>query len=143
MRLYFSTANIQSRDSHLVNQRACMWRSISAYFCILCTYGEAYSTSSLGGAEHAFSSNFILCRELVMTVNIPVKKMNATCRIVASAGNLINYTKFYLKKYSFIKMAAKQRLLCYEAMTYMQALYRPRCIMFLITVSQDGSECCK
>ena len=37
-------------------------------------------------------------------------------------------------------MAAKQRLLCYEAMTYMQALYRPRCIMFLITISQDGSE---
>ena len=75
-----------------------MWHSISAYFCILCTYGEAYSTSSLGGVEHAFSFNFILCSELVMTVNIPVQETNATCRIVASAGNLINYTKVLLKK---------------------------------------------
>ena len=26
----------------------------------------------------------VLCRELVMTVNIPVQEMNATCRIVSS-----------------------------------------------------------
>ena len=32
-------------------------------------YGEAYSTSPLRGTEHAFSFNFIVCRELV---NIPV-----------------------------------------------------------------------
>ena len=51
-------------------------------------YGEAYSTSSLRGMEHAFSFNFILCRELVMTVNIPVQERNAICRIVASAGSL-------------------------------------------------------
>ena len=29
--------------------------------------------------------NFVLCRELLMRVNIPVQKWNATCRIVASA----------------------------------------------------------
>ena len=39
--------------------------------------------SSLPGMEHAFSFNFLLCRELVMTVNIPVQERNATCRIVA------------------------------------------------------------
>ena len=49
-------------------------------------YREAYSTSSLRGTEHAFSFNFILCRELVMTVNILVQEKNATCRIVARAG---------------------------------------------------------
>ena len=49
-------------------------------------YSEAYSTSSLQGMEYAFSFNFILCRELVMTVNIPVQERNATCRIVASVG---------------------------------------------------------
>ena len=41
--------------------------------------------SSLRGTEHAFSFNSILCRELVMTVNIPVQERNATCRIIASA----------------------------------------------------------
>ena len=84
-------------------QRVCMWhhqQAISAYFCILpCMchhlerqwigklYGEAYSTSSLRGTEHAFSFNFILCRELVMTVNIPELDRNATCRINASTGS--------------------------------------------------------
>ena len=52
------------------------------------TYGEAYSTSLLRGTGHAFSFSFIVCRELVMTVNIPVKERDATCRIVASAGSL-------------------------------------------------------
>ena len=52
-------------------------------------YGEAYSTSSLQGTEHAFSFNVIVCRELVMAVNIPIqKKENAICRIVASTGSL-------------------------------------------------------
>ena len=37
-------------------------------------YGEAYSTSSLRGTEHAFRFNFIVCRELVMTVNMPLKE---------------------------------------------------------------------
>ena len=37
-------------------------------------YSEAYSTSSLQGTEHAFSFNFIVCRELVMAVNIPIQK---------------------------------------------------------------------
>ena len=41
--------------------------------------------SSLQGMEHAFGSNFIVCRELVMTVNIPVQERNTTCRIVTSA----------------------------------------------------------
>ena len=50
-------------------------------------YGDAYSTSSFRGTEHAFSFNFIVCRELVMTVNIPVHERDATCRIVASAGS--------------------------------------------------------
>ena len=43
--------------------------------------------SSLRGTEHAFSFNFIVYRELVMTVNIPIQEINATCRIVASAGS--------------------------------------------------------
>ena len=34
--------------------------------------------------EHAFSFNFLLCGELVITVNIPVQERNGTCRIVAS-----------------------------------------------------------
>ena len=46
-------------------------------------YDEAYSTSSLRGTKHAFSFNFIVCRELVMTVNTPVQERDATCRIVA------------------------------------------------------------
>ena len=50
-------------------------------------YGEAYFMSSLRGTEHAFSFNFILCRELVMTVNLAVQERNANCRIVASAGS--------------------------------------------------------
>ena len=50
-------------------------------------YGEAYSMSSLRGTEHAFSFNFILCRELVMTVNIPVQERNAACSVVASMGS--------------------------------------------------------
>ena len=41
--------------------------------------------SSLRGMEHAFSFNFMLCRELVVTVNISVRERNATCRIIASA----------------------------------------------------------
>ena len=44
--------------------------------------------SLLRGTEHAFSFNFILCRQLVMTVNIPVQERNATCRIVTSAESL-------------------------------------------------------
>ena len=40
--------------------------------------------SSLRGTEHAFSFNFIVCRELVMTVNIPVQERDATYRIVAN-----------------------------------------------------------
>ena len=43
--------------------------------------------SLLQGAEHTFSSNLILCRELAMTVNIPVQERDATCRIVASVGS--------------------------------------------------------
>ena len=34
--------------------------------------------SLLQGIEHAFSFNFILCRELLMTVNISVQERNAT-----------------------------------------------------------------
>ena len=47
--------------------------------------------------EHAFS--FILCGELVMTVNIPVQERNATCTIVASVGSLHDalVLKFHLK----------------------------------------------
>ena len=44
--------------------------------------------SSLQGMEHAFSFNFILCRELVLTVNMPVQERNATCRVVASTKSL-------------------------------------------------------
>ena len=44
---------------------------------------------SLRGTEHAFSFNFIVCRELVMTVNIPVQERDATCRIVGSVGSLM------------------------------------------------------
>ena len=51
-------------------------------------YGEAYSMSSLRGMEHAYSFNFVVCRELVMTVNIPVQERNGTCRIVASTRSL-------------------------------------------------------
>ena len=40
------------------------------------------------GTEHPFSFNFIVCRELVMTVNTPVQERNATCRIIASVGSL-------------------------------------------------------
>ena len=40
--------------------------------------------SLLRGTEHAFSFNFLVCRELVMTVNIPVQERNVTCRIVVS-----------------------------------------------------------
>ena len=61
-------------------------------------YGEAYSTSSLRGTEHAFSFNFIVCRELVMTVNIPVQERNAICRIVASAGVRRASTTYLYKK---------------------------------------------
>ena len=64
---------------------------ISTYFAILIErqqmYGEAYFMSSLRGTEHAFSFNFILCRELVMTVNIAVQERS---RIVASAGSLMH-----------------------------------------------------
>ena len=52
-------------------------------------YGEAYSTSSLRDTENAFTKSFVLRRELVMTVNIPVQKWNATCRIVATVEALI------------------------------------------------------
>ena len=58
---------------HLANRKLC---------------GEVYSMSSLWGTEHAFSFNFLLCRELVMTVKIPVQERNTTCRIVASVGSL-------------------------------------------------------
>ena len=39
---------------------------------------------------YIFSFNFVLCRDLVMTVNIPVQERNKgmlACRIVASAGS--------------------------------------------------------
>ena len=44
--------------------------------------------SLLRGAEHTFSFNLILSRELAMTVNTPVPERNATCRIVASVESL-------------------------------------------------------
>ena len=62
-----------------------------------------YSMSSLRDTEHAFNFNFIVCRELVMTVNIFVQERNVTSRIVASAGSLTrSYNLFILP----IKMAA-------------------------------------
>ena len=48
-------------------------------------YGEAYSTSLLWGTEREFSSNFIVCGELV-AVNVPVQEKDAICRIVAGTG---------------------------------------------------------
>ena len=41
--------------------------------------------------EHAFSFNYILYRELVKTVDIPVQERNAICRIVASVESLMRY----------------------------------------------------
>ena len=38
-------------------------------------YSEAYSMSSLQGTKLVFSFNFLLSRELVMTVNTPVQEM--------------------------------------------------------------------
>ena len=35
--------------------------------------------------KRTISFNFLLCRELVMTVNVTVQERNATCRIIASA----------------------------------------------------------
>ena len=45
--------------------------------------------SSLQGTEHAISFNFLLCRELVMKVNVAVQERNATCRIAASVERLM------------------------------------------------------
>ena len=44
---------------------------------------------SLQGTEHAISFNFLLCRELVMKVNVAVQERNATYRIAASVERLM------------------------------------------------------
>ena len=44
--------------------------------------------SFLQGTEHAVSFNFLLCRELVVKVNVAVQERNATYRIAASAERL-------------------------------------------------------
>ena len=51
-------------------------------------YCDTYSTSLLGGTEHAFSFNFLLCRDLLLTVNIPVQE-GAVCRIIVSVWILM------------------------------------------------------
>ena len=71
---------------------------ISIYFCTYGTilrgkigkvYSKAYSMSVLQGmGAYIFRFNFILSRDLVMTVNIPVQERNATCWIIAIVGNL-------------------------------------------------------
>ena len=69
-----------------------MTSSVSAYFriCTAMLGGKILQlglfTSLLRGMEHASSLNFLLCRELVMTVNMPVVG-NAGCRIIAGVGS--------------------------------------------------------
>ena len=110
-RKYFNGENSQStvvaaasdRANMVVENPTCQFWLTKAHFCISAyfrillylwchlerqwiekLYGKAYSMSSLWGTEHAFSFNCLLYRELVTTVNIPVQKKNATCRIVVS-----------------------------------------------------------
>ena len=45
--------------------------------------------SSLQGTEHAISFNFLLCRELVVKVNVAVQERNATYRIAANVERLM------------------------------------------------------
>ena len=45
--------------------------------------------SLLQGTEHAVSFNFLLCRKLVMKVNVAVQERNATYRIAASVERLM------------------------------------------------------
>ena len=45
--------------------------------------------SSLQGTEHAISFNFLLCRKLVVKVNVAVQERNATYRIAASVERLM------------------------------------------------------
>ena len=45
--------------------------------------------SSLQGTEHAIRFNFLLCRELVVKVNVAVQERNVTYRIAASVERLM------------------------------------------------------
>ena len=81
-------------------QRECMWCHRGGNFCIcillyMCCHLErqwnytARPILQFCFEEHVFSFNFILWKDLVKSVNIPVQERNATCRIVASAGSSI------------------------------------------------------
>ena len=59
-------------------------------------YGEAYSTSSLGGTEHAkwnaiivLSSWVMMCQQQLCSMQraSPARERNAICRIIASVGS--------------------------------------------------------
>ena len=81
---------------HLTSSKGnfCIFPHTSVYAPLSCEavnrelYSEVYSMSLLQGTEHTFGFKFIICRELVLTVNIPVQKRNTTCRIIASVGSL-------------------------------------------------------
>ena len=62
--------------------------SSAGNFCIFLhtpVYLRTYSLSLLQCAEDAFTFNFLSCRELVMTVNIPVQERNTTTWNIATA----------------------------------------------------------
>ena len=96
------------------------WASSVGNFCILPhmhhhlerqwigkLYDEDYSTSSLRGTEHAFSFNFILCRELVMTLTYLRKKGMLLVGSLLAQGVCCASTQVPLKSSVLpIKMAA-------------------------------------
>ena len=79
--------------------------------------------SSLRGTEHAFNFYFVVCRELVMIVNIPVQERNATCRTIASAGSSTRQYLSPIKNRRCCLSRCQHSNGCYDVMTSMHALY--------------------
>ena len=98
---------------------------IPAYFCTctaLLKANECMVRPVRFEVRSMHLASFIVCRELVMTVNILVHERNATCRIIASVGSL---TCWYLviksRQYCLSRWQCSNA--CYDVMTSMHALY--------------------
>ena len=71
--------------------------------------------SSLQGTEHAASFNFLLCRKLVMKVNVAVQERNATYRIAASVERLMQKYISPIKHRLFCLSRWQRSNSCYNA----------------------------
>ena len=83
------------------------------------TTGESLFYELASTCRACIYLQLLLCRELLMTVNIPVQKRNTTCRNIASAGS-----KSAIKNWLFCLSRWQHSNGCYDLHVYAHPLHK-------------------